>query len=157
MELAQELITETAVKPVTDDLERKIRDRSAKLGVLGLGYVGLPLAVEMAQSGFSVTGIDIDGSKVKSVNAGISHAMESLSDKDEKELLTCMVASDIARRAQNTAISALSKFVAELWELRKGSHRMKAIRHNRLLLWRRAYEAAHRLHRPSVTGKARAL
>jgi UDP-N-acetyl-D-glucosamine dehydrogenase len=76
MELAQELITETAVKPVTDDLERKIRDRSAKLGVLGLGYVGLPLAVEMAQSGFSVTGIDIDGSKVKSVNAGISHILD---------------------------------------------------------------------------------
>ena len=59
----------------SSELERKIRDRSAKLGVLGLGYVGLPLAVEMAQSGFSVTGIDIDGRKVESVNAGISFVL----------------------------------------------------------------------------------
>ncbi|HEV8722570.1 MAG TPA: nucleotide sugar dehydrogenase [Candidatus Binatia bacterium] len=58
------------------ELERKIRDHSAKLGVLGLGYVGLPLAVEMAQNGFSVTGIDIDGSKVESVNAGISYVLD---------------------------------------------------------------------------------
>jgi UDP-N-acetyl-D-glucosamine dehydrogenase len=64
------------VKPVGDDLERKIRDRSAQLGVIGLGYVGLPLAVEMAQKGFRVTGIDIDGSKVESVNAGISYILD---------------------------------------------------------------------------------
>jgi UDP-N-acetyl-D-glucosamine dehydrogenase len=76
MELVQEVITETAVKPVGDDLERKIRDRSAQLGVIGLGYVGLPLAVEMAQKGFRVTGIDIDGSKVESVNAGISYILD---------------------------------------------------------------------------------
>jgi UDP-N-acetyl-D-glucosamine dehydrogenase len=57
-------------------LERKILERSAKLGVLGLGYVGLPLMVEMAQSGFSTTGIDIDGSKVESVNAGISYVLD---------------------------------------------------------------------------------
>jgi len=75
MELVQEIITETAVKPVGDNLERKIRDRSAQLGVIGLGYVGLPLAVEMAQKGFRVTGIDIDGNKVESVNAGISYVL----------------------------------------------------------------------------------
>ena len=75
-ELITELITETAVKPVGDDLEQKIRDRSAQLGVIGLGYVGLPLAVEMAQKGFRVTGIDIDGSKVESVNAGISYILD---------------------------------------------------------------------------------
>src|SRR4030095_8037081 len=74
MELVQELITETAVKPV-GDLERKIGDRSAQLGVIGLGYVGLPLAVEMAQKGFRVTGIDIDGNKVESINAGISYVL----------------------------------------------------------------------------------
>src|SRR3989449_10544741 len=76
MELVQEVITETAVKPVGDDLEKKIRDRSAKLGVIGLGYVGLPLAVEMAQAGFQVTGIDIDRIKVESVNAGISYVLD---------------------------------------------------------------------------------
>ena len=47
------------------ELERKIRDRSAKVGVIGLGYVGLPLAVEMARAGFEVTGIDIDSTKVQ--------------------------------------------------------------------------------------------
>jgi UDP-N-acetyl-D-glucosamine dehydrogenase len=58
------------------DLETQIQNRSAKLGVLGLGYVGLPLALEMAQSGFSVTGIDIDGRKVESVNAGSSYVLD---------------------------------------------------------------------------------
>jgi UDP-N-acetyl-D-glucosamine dehydrogenase len=75
MELVQEVITKTAVKPAGNDLERKIRDRSAQLGVIGLGYVGLPLAIKMAEQGFRVTGIDIDGSKVESVNAGISYVL----------------------------------------------------------------------------------
>jgi UDP-N-acetyl-D-glucosamine dehydrogenase len=76
MELVQEVISETVVKPVRDDLKRKIQDRSAQLGVIGLGYVGLPLAVEMAQKGFRVTGIDLDGGKVEAVNAGRSHILD---------------------------------------------------------------------------------
>ena len=59
-----------------EGLVTKIRDHTAKLGVIGLGYVGLPLAVEMAQSGFRVTGIDIDGSKVESLNAGLSYVLD---------------------------------------------------------------------------------
>jgi len=59
-----------------EELATKIRDHTAKLGVIGLGYVGLPLAVEMAQKGFRVTGIDIDGSKVESVNAGLSYVLD---------------------------------------------------------------------------------
>jgi UDP-N-acetyl-D-glucosamine dehydrogenase len=55
------------------ELDSKIRARTAKLGVIGLGYVGLPLAVEMAEEGFHVTGIDIDRGKAESVNAGISY------------------------------------------------------------------------------------
>ncbi|MCE3240152.1 MAG: UDP-glucose 6-dehydrogenase [Deltaproteobacteria bacterium] len=54
------------------DLEKKIRDRTARVGVIGLGYVGLPLTVEMAKSGFQVTGIDIELAKVEAVNAGRS-------------------------------------------------------------------------------------
>ena len=57
-------------------LEEKIRDRSAKLGVIGLGCVGLPLAIEMAREGFQVTGIDIDGSRAASVNAGVSYVLD---------------------------------------------------------------------------------
>jgi len=55
------------------ELEKKIRDRSARVGVIGLGYVGLALAVEMGKTGFQVTGIDIDIERVDSVNAGISY------------------------------------------------------------------------------------
>ncbi len=46
------------------ELKKKIRDRSAKVGVVGLGYVGLPLAVEMARKGYQVTGIDLMREKV---------------------------------------------------------------------------------------------
>jgi UDP-N-acetyl-D-glucosamine dehydrogenase len=54
-------------------LAEKITDRSARVGVIGLGYVGLPLAVEFAKAGFSVTGIDISEEKVRRVNAGDSY------------------------------------------------------------------------------------
>jgi len=51
----------------------KIKDKSAKIGVIGLGYVGLPLATEYAEKGFAVTGFDIDEKKVKSINRGKSY------------------------------------------------------------------------------------
>ena len=51
-------------------LEEKIRGRKARVGVVGLGYVGLPLAVEFAKAGFEVIGIDLSESKVAKVNAG---------------------------------------------------------------------------------------
>ena len=55
------------------ELQEKIRQRTAHAGVLGLGYVGLPLALEMAHAGFHVTGIDLVKEKVNSINAGISY------------------------------------------------------------------------------------
>ena len=51
-------------------LKTKIKQKEAQIGVIGLGYVGLPLAVEFAKAGFSVTGIEIDESKVAGINAG---------------------------------------------------------------------------------------
>ena len=54
-------------------LAQKIRTHSARVGIVGLGYVGLPLAVEFAQAGFAVTGIDISEAKVQRVNAGDSY------------------------------------------------------------------------------------
>ncbi len=42
------------------DLEARIRDRSAHICVIGLGYVGLPLATEFAEAGYRVTGVDLD-------------------------------------------------------------------------------------------------
>ena len=58
------------------ELKKKIRDRSAKAGVVGLGYVGLPLAVEMARKGYQVTGIDLIREKVDAVNSGISYVLD---------------------------------------------------------------------------------
>ena len=53
-----------------------LNDRSAKVAVLGLGYVGLPLAVVFAEAGFNVIGIDPDGRKVKTVCQGESHIQD---------------------------------------------------------------------------------
>jgi UDP-N-acetyl-D-glucosamine dehydrogenase len=54
-------------------LREKIEKRQAKVGIIGLGYVGLPLAVEFAKAGFDVTGFDVDDSKVTEINAGRSY------------------------------------------------------------------------------------
>jgi UDP-N-acetyl-D-glucosamine dehydrogenase len=51
----------------------RLRARQAHVGVIGLGYVGLPLAVEFARAGFDVTGFDVDAGKVADVNAGHSY------------------------------------------------------------------------------------
>lgn len=64
------------------NLEQKIRSRKATVGVIGLGYVGLPLAVEYASKGFKTIGIDTDAAKVKAVNAGRNY----IGDVDAKRL-----------------------------------------------------------------------
>jgi len=51
-------------------LKERIEEKKAKIGVVGLGYVGLPLAVEFADNGFTVLGIDNDQTKVDSINQG---------------------------------------------------------------------------------------
>jgi UDP-N-acetyl-D-glucosamine dehydrogenase len=51
----------------------RIRSRDARVGVIGLGYVGLPLAVEFAHAGFSVTGFDVDEAKTTQINDGKSY------------------------------------------------------------------------------------
>ena len=54
-------------------LLEKIQNKSAKIGVIGLGYVGLPLAVEKAKAGYTVLGFDIQEEKVDKVNKGINY------------------------------------------------------------------------------------
>ena len=65
-------------------LEGKIRARSASTAVIGLGYVGLPLARHLCEAGFRVTGFDIDDRKVDSLNAGRSYIKQIPSDWIEK-------------------------------------------------------------------------
>ncbi len=62
----------TSRRPSADLLSR-IRARKFKAGVIGLGYVGLPLAMELAEAGVPVVGIDVDAAKVKALNAGKSY------------------------------------------------------------------------------------
>jgi UDP-N-acetyl-D-glucosamine dehydrogenase len=66
----------------TSDLIAKILNRSAKIGVVGLGYVGLPLAVEKAKVGFSVLGVENNSVRANSVNAGDNF----IGDVDDDEL-----------------------------------------------------------------------
>ncbi len=54
----------------------KLKNKTARIGVVGLGYVGLPLAVEFAHAGFHVTGLDIDQRKVDKLNAGESYIQD---------------------------------------------------------------------------------
>jgi UDP-N-acetyl-D-glucosamine dehydrogenase len=57
-------------------LAEKIRTRTAAAGIIGLGYVGLPLAMEFAEAGFSVTGFDADAGKVGELNFGRSYIQD---------------------------------------------------------------------------------
>lgn len=68
-------------------LEEKIRTKTIRAGIIGLGYVGLPLAVEFAKEGVQVYGIDIDSRKVASIQKGISYIQDVPSDT-VKNLLT---------------------------------------------------------------------
>lgn len=54
-------------------LIQKIQDKNVQVGVIGMGYVGLPLAVEIANSGITVTGIDVVAPKVEAINKGESY------------------------------------------------------------------------------------
>jgi UDP-N-acetyl-D-glucosamine dehydrogenase len=65
-------------------LEEKIKNRTARVGIIGLGYVGLPLAMEFAKAGFSVTGIDIQESKVSQLNRGDSYIQDVPTDTLKK-------------------------------------------------------------------------
>ncbi|MRR10673.1 nucleotide sugar dehydrogenase, partial [bacterium] len=58
------------------ELKEKIQNKRARIGIIGLGYVGLPLAVEFAKAGYQVVGIDLDRAKVDAVNAGRNYIMD---------------------------------------------------------------------------------
>jgi UDP-N-acetyl-D-glucosamine dehydrogenase len=62
-----------APTPLADQLAAKIEARTAKVGIIGLGYVGLPLALLFSEQKFAVTGFDIDPKKVKTLNEGGSY------------------------------------------------------------------------------------
>src|SRR5262245_37058010 len=65
------------------ELEARITTKTAKFGVIGLGYVGLPLALTLVDAGYNVTGIDIDTSRIDAILAGRSY----ITDISNEELL----------------------------------------------------------------------
>lgn len=92
---------ETPAPKLARELKRHIRERTAKVGVIGLGYVGLSLAVEMAGAGFHVTGIDLNKEKVDSINAGISYIPDI-----SNETIAAFVAEKKLRATQSLAAVA---------------------------------------------------
>ncbi|HSE28346.1 MAG TPA: nucleotide sugar dehydrogenase [Gemmatimonadales bacterium] len=127
---------------VAQDLIGKAARREALFGVVGLGYVGLPLVIELARAGFRVLGFDINAGVVEGLNAGRSH----VKDVTEAQLREAIAAgrfeatTDMARLAEPDAISIcvptpLSKFkdpdvsyiVAATEAVRAGLRRGQAI------------------------------
>jgi len=71
----------------TTALSDKIRSKKAKVCVVGLGYVGVPLAVASAQAGFAVIGVDVEKEKVSMINKGICYVEDAYSEKHLPELV----------------------------------------------------------------------
>jgi UDP-N-acetyl-D-glucosamine dehydrogenase len=69
-----------------DNLIKKLESKEAHLGVIGLGYVGLPLAVSYAKAGFRVTGFELDENKIEALNRGESYIID-VSQEDLREVV----------------------------------------------------------------------
>jgi UDP-N-acetyl-D-glucosamine dehydrogenase len=71
---------------IKQDMIKKIENREITVGVIGLGYVGLPLAVEKAKAGFKTIGFDVQSQKVDMVNSGINYIGDVI-DCDLKDIV----------------------------------------------------------------------
>ncbi|MDX1430487.1 MAG: NAD(P)-binding domain-containing protein, partial [Rhodothermales bacterium] len=68
--------TDVTITDRTAQLKESIRAGRAVVGVVGLGYVGLPLAVEFARAGLQTVGVDLDSSKTDCLNDGVSYIQD---------------------------------------------------------------------------------
>src|SRR5215468_3834319 len=85
------------------ELLDRIRNKTASVGVIGLGYVGLPLAVEFARQGFHVTGFDVDQSKATAINDGRSY----IPDVTELDLATSVKAGKLRATSDMSELAAM--------------------------------------------------
>ncbi|MEO5568267.1 MAG: NAD(P)-binding domain-containing protein, partial [Gemmatimonadaceae bacterium] len=85
--------------PLASTLRDRLRSRQARAGVVGLGYVGLPLAVELGKAGFTVVGIDLDQRKIDAVQASTSYIPD-------------VPSADVAALVSQGKLSATSDFAS---------------------------------------------
>ena len=104
---------------IKDQLLAKINDHNAVVAIVGLGYVGLPLAVAFAEHGFPVIGIDVDARKVTSLNHGESYVQDIPSERLAAIVAGGNPASDGAPAAGT--FRATTDYAA-LAYLRRGDH-----------------------------------
>jgi len=90
-----------------EKLIEKLENKSAKIAVLGMGYVGLPFACVFAEAGFNVIGIDTDASKVEKLNRGESYIQDV-----SREHLAGLIASGRLRATTDFSILAQSDAVS---------------------------------------------
>lgn len=88
-------------------LEQKIRDGSAKIGIIGLGYVGLPLAMEFARKGHPVAGYDVDERRVRELMKGRSYIL----DVPSSELQEALKAGKFTASAQGDRLSSCDAII----------------------------------------------
>ncbi len=69
---------------IAQERMKRMETRTAKIGVIGLGYVGLPLSLLLSEAGFKVTGFDIDTKKVTDLEAGRSYIFRIPADGDSE-------------------------------------------------------------------------
>lgn len=90
-----------------EGLEGRLEDRTASIGVVGLGYVGLPLGLEFARAGFRVVGIDVDPGRVELVGRGESY----IGDVEPEELRRVVDAGRVRATADWTVVADLDVLV----------------------------------------------
>jgi len=88
-------------------LEEKIKKKKAKIGIIGLGYVGLPLALTFVKEGFEVTGIDIDDSRIRRIKKGISY----ITDISDFELQRALKTKRLRATASVTPVRSLDAVI----------------------------------------------
>ena len=81
---------------MSEVLREKIKQKKAKIGIIGLGYVGLPLAIEFARKGYSVHGIDLDVSKIKLIQQKKNYIKDVI-NKDFLYAINNVLLEDILR------------------------------------------------------------
>ena len=100
---------------IAQDLINKAERRQIHFGIVGLGYVGLPLAMELAEAGYRVLGFDINPDVVEGLNAGQSHVKDVSDAQLRKQCERFSATADMSRLSEPDAISIcvptpLSKF-----------------------------------------------